>query len=128
MTSSAERHLLADFNGGTERLKREIGYNPSYFTRMVSELGPAEAARQLIRKPTPSDGFSKLWEHGVLEFAVEAFALLPWYSDLFADGDRRRARRRLEDHGFDVDDFVRRRMLKPPEWWSGAFGTDAAQP
>lgn len=33
---------------GTDRLKREIGYNPTYFNRMVGEMGPVAACKKLI--------------------------------------------------------------------------------
>ncbi len=112
----AERHLLAEIHLGTARLKREIGYNPSYFNRMVGELGPGAACRQLVRSTAVSDGFTKLWAHHKLDMTVEALVLLPWYASLFSDRDRDLARRRLIAHDFDVDGFLARRTVSPPEW------------
>jgi len=48
--------------------------------------------------------------------SVEAFALLPWYADLFTDDQRATARRRLVEHGFDVDAFLQRQSQSPPGW------------
>lgn len=48
---------MAELRDGVNRLKREIGYNPTYFMGMVAEHGPAEACRRLIRSLKPSDAF-----------------------------------------------------------------------
>jgi|GEM_PF-6993865 hypothetical protein len=46
---TAESQFYAEIRQGTERLKREIGYNPTYFTRMVADHGPS-------RRPAGGDG------------------------------------------------------------------------
>lgn len=107
---------MAELREGAERLKREIGYNPTYFMGMVGELGPANACRRLIRSSQPSDGFTTLWEANRLDMTVEALSLLPWYADLFEVEDAVSARRRLEAHRFDVDAFLDRRTASPPGW------------
>lgn len=114
--SDLQRRFLTETMRGVQQLKKEIGYNPTYFTRMVAELGPVEATRRLVRSSTPSDGFTKLWETGRLEMTVEALVLLPWYSPLFEDVDHQAARQRLEAYRFDVDGFLERRCASPPEW------------
>jgi hypothetical protein len=48
--------------------------------------------------------------------SVEAAVLLPWYADLFTDEERRVSRRRLVDHDFDVDGFLRDRQARRPAW------------
>lgn len=116
---AAEQHLLQDFTDGVETLKREIGYNPTYFMGMVAEHGPAEASRRLIRSKDAPDGFTRLWEAGRLDMTVEAIALLPWYEELFDDRDRELARRRLDAYRFDVEDFLARMTQSPPAWWHG---------
>lgn len=118
MSSAAEQHLMAELRDGIDRLKREIGYNPTYFIGMVADLGPAEACRRLIRSAKPSDGFATLWEASRLDMTVEALSLLPWYGELFDDQDSALARRRLEAHGFDVEAFLRRRTAVEPSWVS----------
>lgn len=62
---------------GAERLKKEIGYNPTRFNQMVAEHGGPEAVRLLLKGRDASDGFTTLWEHGRLDMSCEAFALLP---------------------------------------------------
>lgn len=59
---AAEQHLLQDLTGGVAKLKREIGYNPTYLMGTLAEHGAAEASRRLIRSRDTSDGFTRLWE------------------------------------------------------------------
>ncbi|MCC7078892.1 MAG: hypothetical protein IT198_17385 [Acidimicrobiia bacterium] len=122
MTTRAEREFHADMVNGADRLKREIGYNPTRFNQMVGELGGPEAARRLLTGRDTSDGFTTLWENHRLDMTVEAFALLPWYAELFTDEQRGTARRRLTEHGFDVDSFLRSRSVTHPDW--AADGAD----
>lgn len=117
---TAEAHFYAEIREGTERLKREIGYNPTYFNRMVADHGPIEATRRLVMADTVSEGFTKLWEHGRLAMTVEALAVLPWYAPLFDEEVVARARRRLADYGFDVDAYIAQRTADPPPWWQGS--------
>jgi hypothetical protein len=57
--------------------KRDLGYNATRFLQMLTEVGGVEAARQLLRAPSISDGFTALWERGRLDLTVEAQVLLP---------------------------------------------------
>ncbi|MBZ9642945.1 hypothetical protein [Streptomyces sp. PSKA30] len=118
MPSEAENRFHGDMRRGAERLKREIGYNPTRFQQMLGELGGVGAAKQLLRGGNASDGFTTLWEAGRLELSVEAFVLLPWYRDLFEDHHIDTARYRLSAHGFDVDRFLREAQRNPPVWAS----------
>lgn len=93
---------------GSDRLQREIGYNPTRFRQMVAEHGGLGAARLLLDGPDASDGFTTLWEAQHLDLSVEAHVLLPRFEALFTPAERQAARRRLEDHGFDVDAFLQR--------------------
>lgn len=111
-----EQHLLDDCLEGVRRLQREIGYNPTYFTRMIGDLGPREAARRLVQNAAPFDGFTTLWMDQKLEMSVEAVMLLPWYAELFDLDDLRRARQRLADYRFDVDAFLAEAVRYPPAW------------
>lgn len=116
MSTEAERRFHGDMVAGTDQLRRDIGYNPIRFMQMVGELGGVEAARHLLRGRGASDGFTTLWEHDRLNMSVEAFVLLPWYRDLFTEDERETARRRLVDHEFDVDRFLRSAAQRPPAW------------
>lgn len=113
----AESHFYAEIRQGTDRLKREIGYNPTYFNRMVADHGPIEATRRLVMADRVSEGFTKLWEHGRLAMTVEALAILPWHAALFEPVVITRARRRLADYGFDVDAYLAQCTAEPPPWW-----------
>lgn len=116
MPSEVERRFHIDMVAGAERLKREIGYNPTRFTQMVGEHGGVKAARHLLRGRDASDGFTTLWEHGRLEASVEAFVLLPWYRDLFTEAEVETAERRLTEHRFDIGRFLRKASVDPPRW------------
>jgi hypothetical protein len=48
--------------------------------------------------------------------SVEAAAPVPWYEQIFSDQERAVARRRLVDHGFDIDAFRRSRESDSPGW------------
>ena len=116
VTTRAESEFHRECVAGSERLKREISYTPTRFNQMVAEHGGPEAVRQLLTGRDASDGFTTLWEAERLEMSVEAMVLLPWYETLFTDEQRATARRRLVDHHFDVDAFLRNRKAAPPQW------------
>ena len=89
-------------SNGIHRCKVELDYTPSYFIRMLSEMGSVAAVRHLVQNATPSEGFTRLAEAGKLELTVEYLALSPEFDEFFADihGE---ARRRLRDYGFNED-------------------------
>ena len=122
MKTRAEVEFHREVVVGTDRLKREIGYNPIRFNQMVDKYDGAEAVRHLLRGRDASDGFTTLWEAGRLEMSAEAAALLPWYEELFTATELAVARRRLIEHKFDVDAFLRTRTASPPAW-TGSEGT-----
>lgn len=82
--------------------KRDLGYNATRFIQMVSEHGGVATARNLIDAPTPSEGFTTLWENGRLDLSVEAHVLKPEFEGLFTSRERRIAERRLADYGYPV--------------------------
>jgi hypothetical protein len=98
--------LVAELNqvllNGIHECKRALAYTPTYFIRMLSELGPVATVRQLVTEPVPSEGFTRLWEDGRLDLTVEFVALWPEFSPLF-DDIQSAARARLERYGFDCD-------------------------
>ena len=83
---------------------------------MVAEHGGPEAVRRLLQGNDMSDGFTTLWEAHRLKTSVEAMVLLPWYAHLFTDDERETARRRLTEHGFDVEGLLQSRSAHPPAW------------
>ena len=117
MMERANVEFHQDMVRGAQALQSQIGYNPSRFLQMVAEHGGVEASKRLLTGPDASDGFTVLWEHSRLEMSLEAFALLPWYAPLFTRSELRTARRRLEAHSFDVDEFLEGATVQPPDWW-----------
>ncbi len=78
MRDRAEQEFQREMVNGADRLKREIGYNPTRFNRMVAEHGGREAARRLLAGSSiASDGFTKLYLARRLEMSVEAIVVLP---------------------------------------------------
>jgi hypothetical protein len=98
-TVDLEKHFHRAMIEIYERAKRETGYQPSHFLRMVSEVGGLAAARQLIRADNPSSGFTTLWEKKRLDLTVEALALQEQYRRLFDDEELEMAERRLAEFG-----------------------------
>lgn len=83
-----------------EAEKRETGVNAAYFLRMISDHGGVEAARRLLDKDTPSEGFTRLWEFNRLDLTVEALVLKPKFASLFSDKEMAIARDRLNQYGY----------------------------
>lgn len=79
--------------------KRQLGYDATYFLRMLSEQGPMRTAVQLVTSTSPSQGFSYLWERGRLDLTVEAVVVRPEFEPLFEDWVVRAATERIETYG-----------------------------
>lgn len=98
---------------GIRQCKIQLNYTPSYFIRMLTEIGPVESVRRLTVNPHPSEGFTRLWEHGRLDLAVEFIALWPEFACFFGDvADA--ARRRLDKYGFDTETQLKRHVAGRP--------------
>lgn len=80
--------------------KRDVHYNATRFLQMVSEHGGVEAARQLLRTSTVSDGFTALWLEQRLDLSVEAHVLDAEFVTLFTEKERAIAQRRLDEYGY----------------------------
>ena len=81
--------------------KDRYNYNPTYFLRMIGDMGEVEAVKALLCKKEPSEGFTKLWELGRLDLTAEYLVLEDEFRELFTEEERDIARRRLTDHGFE---------------------------
>src|SRR3954469_2349078 len=96
--------LESEFHGRMvdiwRRARTEASYNATRYIQMVSEIGGVEAARRLVVRDTPSDGFTSLWEKHRLDLTVESLVLEGQFNDLFDDNVRDMARRRLLDYGW----------------------------
>ena len=101
------REFTDDLHKSYRYLVRKIQYRAKAFIEMVALHDGVGTAQILLRGPQTHDGFVRLWESGELGHSVEAFVLRPKYAVLFSEEERRVARRRLEDHGFDVDEYLK---------------------
>src|SRR6266446_164064 len=83
------------------RAKAEAGYNATIFLRMISDKGGLATAKYLINSPTPSDGYTHLYERGRLDLTVEAMVVeaTTWH-ELFTESELARARHRLKQYGY----------------------------
>ncbi|MFI5485651.1 AAA domain-containing protein [Micromonospora echinaurantiaca] len=79
------------------RARDEANYNPTLLLRMVTETGGLAAARQLLRNPVVSEGFTALWERGRVDLTVEALALQPEFQSLFSEDELTVASSRVEE-------------------------------
>jgi hypothetical protein len=98
-TRELELELERAFRRGVKRCQK-LGYNPTYFVRMLDEHRAVVAARQLLAAPAISEGFSQLWELGHLELTVEAIVLEDRFRPLFRASELDVARKRLADLGY----------------------------
>ena len=72
---------------------------------MAKKLGGVSAAKKLINDRAPAEGFTRLWEMDSLDISVEALvAGRPEFAELFSPSERLRARKRLEDYGWEPTD------------------------
>lgn len=81
---------------------RRRGYNPTYFLRMVHELGGVQAAKQLLSGSKTQEGLMRLWELDLLDESMEVYVLKPQFVSLFTDEERAEARRRLVELNYRV--------------------------
>jgi hypothetical protein len=102
--TALEREFHQNCLDGSERLKKQHGYNPTYFLRMVHEHGGVEAVRLLLKSENFQDGLMTLWEIGQLDESIEAAVLEPRWSSLFTEAEKKKARQRLEAMGWKKPD------------------------
>lgn len=100
------REFTDELYDGYRYLARTIGYRATLFLQMITMHGGVGAAQILLRGPATSDGFARLWEANMLGHSLEAVVVKPRYGSLFTDDELRTARKRLEDHGFDVKHYL----------------------
>jgi hypothetical protein len=85
-----------------QRAKSEAGYNATIFLRMISDRGGLATAKYLINSPTPSLGYTHLYERGRLDLTVEATVVEnPRWHELFTNEELAAASSRLKKYGYD---------------------------
>ena len=81
---------------------KAVGARFSRTIAMVYELGGVAAVRRLIGiyYTQPSEGYTRLWEHGRLDLSFEALMVTPRFALLFAEDELQWALRRLADYQY----------------------------
>lgn len=80
--------------------KRDLGYNPTDFLKMLAADGGYTTVSRLIADKKPSTGFVKLWEHRRLDLSVEALVLETEWRRFFEESVLQHAEERLKDAGY----------------------------
>jgi hypothetical protein len=115
--SSALESRFAEFMAAGLPALKAKKYTPTYYLRMVKQLGAVGAAHELLRDShSHSSGLTQLWQMGDLTASVEFAVLLPWFSELFTDEELQTARERLVLLDFAVDAELKRASSVPPGW------------
>ena len=86
-----------------DRTYKETKYNPTAFKVMVEKYGGVGAAKSLIRKNRPSEGYIRLYELKRLDLTIEAQILEneEWHS-LFSEEELKMCKNRLRDYGYPI--------------------------
>ena len=84
---------------GNEKAKL-LGYNATYFQRMIDQYGSLETAKRLLAKPGIQEGLMRLWEMGCLDESMEALVIQERFRPLFTEAEIAEARRRLDELGY----------------------------
>jgi hypothetical protein len=79
---------------GNENAKK-LGYNATYFQRMIDQYGSLETAQRLLAKQDIQEGLMRLWELGCLDESIEALVIQDRFRSLFTEAEIAEARRRL---------------------------------
>jgi hypothetical protein len=100
MPQSIEVEFHKAMLGIYEHALAECGYRATRFLNLVNRIGGFQAAKQLLRSDTHSEGLTALWEYGRLDLSMEALVLQqPWRS-LFSRVELDSAERRLQKLGY----------------------------
>ncbi len=80
---------------------KRLGYNPSYFLRMLEEYGAVETTQRLVNSDKWPEGFTRLFEMGRLDLTLEAGIYdNPKYRALFDEKTLTACRTRLLEVGY----------------------------
>jgi 5-methylcytosine-specific restriction protein A len=84
---------------GNEKAKK-LGYNATYFQRMIDQYGSLETAKRLLAKQEIQQGLMTLCELGCLDESIEALVIQERFHDLFTEAEISEATRRLDELGY----------------------------
>lgn len=97
-----EREFTKELLDNVAEMK-QYGYNPTIYTRMISENGAVNAAKKLVVKDVQSSGFATLIMLRKLELSVEASVIKDKYKDLFTDAEIQNSIRKLKEANFSFN-------------------------
>lgn len=100
---SLEAELHEDMLDIYKKAKKEAKYNAIRFLQMVVEFGGLETANKLINAENVSEGYTALWERGMLNLTVEALIYEnEKYHSLFTKEQYEKCIKRLKDYGYPI--------------------------
>ena len=79
-----------------------IGYKPQAFITMRITHGTIIAIKKLINSQKVPRGFTNLCEMKRLDLSMENIIQEPEWINLFSDEDRKNAKKRLMDYGYNT--------------------------
>jgi hypothetical protein len=79
-----------------------IGYKPQAFITMRIAHKTVPAIKMLIHSKKVPEGFTKLWELKRLDLSMENIIQEKEWHDLFTEEDRKVAKKRLSDYGYNI--------------------------
>lgn len=100
MNKSEDVGFTEFLRGKAAEAKRDLGYNPGDFLKMLASYGGYETVSKLIAEKNPSSGFETLWERRRLDLTVEALVLETHWRRFFNDTLLQRAEARLKSAGY----------------------------
>jgi hypothetical protein len=77
----------------------KLGYVPTHYLRMITDLGPVETARRLVTSGELHTSFRKLAKLGKLDLTIEAIMTRPEFASLFKPAEIAAAQWRLNAVG-----------------------------
>ena len=104
MENSLEKEFERAMLDIVEKEKSELRRNPSYFLRMIEGKGGLQAAKDLLAKEYPSEGFVKVcWDLERPDLTAECLALNPKFRGIFTERELRNAREWLGPHANECE-------------------------
>lgn len=100
--TSLEKEFTKELLDNVAEMK-QYGYNPTIYTRMISENGAVNAAKKLVVKDVQSSGFATLIMLRKLELSVEVSVIKDKYKDLFTDAEIQNSIRKLKEANFSFN-------------------------
>lgn len=101
MTDQLERRFNKEMLNIYYRAYKEANYKATRYLQMLEGNGGLRTAQLLINAPTPSVGYTALWERGRLDLTVEALIHdNPEWHPLFTHGEMEIVRKRLSDYNY----------------------------